>query len=618
MRIKIARIGTEKPIVFATEELVRYLKKIDLSTDFDILVCNNTKELPDDAIVIGTGIGIKESQDDSIKIDVNNAKGVITASNPRSVLIAVYKFLTAFGCAFISPEREKIPQFCLKPEVLSVSLFETASYRHRGICIEGSVSYSHVLAAIDWLPKAAMNCYFFQFRVPYTFFDRYYSKNGIKCDQNDVKGMYLCYIEEMQKRGVVYHAVGHSWTCEPFGISGSGWYVDNNEIAPEIRECLAEIDGKRELFGGVALNTNLCYSNPYVRKTIANAVMEYCLEHPEIDCLHFWLADEKNNHCECENCRDTLPSDFYVQMLNEIDALLTEKNIKVKIVFIVYLELLWAPEHTVFNNPDRFLLLFAPITRVYSETYQSTLNDPEPELAPFVRNKLNMPASVKVNVARLKKWQEKINCDSLVFDYHLMWDHMNDPGYMISAKTLFSDMVNLDKIGLNGMLSCQLQRVGFPTWMPMFAMSRALWNKNITFESVCDEYYTAEFGSDGKKVCEYLTKLSELFDPPYIRGHKPTVSPESAERYASIPQYIQKFVSEIAGKEGAEWDKLRIHAELVSLLSEGLCAKAKGDTQAQEEYRLRLIDLATKDEKLADKSFDSMFFVRMVNLTLKQ
>ena len=38
----------------------------------------------------------------------------------------------------------------------------------------------------------------------------------------------------------------------------------------------------------------------------------------KIDFLHLWLGDSNKNHCECEECRKRIPSDFYVMFLNEL------------------------------------------------------------------------------------------------------------------------------------------------------------------------------------------------------------------------------------------------------------------------------------------------------------
>ena len=63
------------------------------------------------------------------------------------------------------------------------------------------------------------------------------------------------------------------------------------------------------------------------------------------------------------------PADWYVRMLNEMDAAFTAHDISGKIVFLAYVDLLWAPEQEQLANPDRFILMFAPITRSYSRSY---------------------------------------------------------------------------------------------------------------------------------------------------------------------------------------------------------------------------------------------------------
>ena len=60
-----------------------------------------------------------------------------------------------------------------------------------------------------------------------------------------------------------------------------------------------------------------------------------------------------------------LPSDFYVILLNELDLALSAKKFDRKSGFPLYADMLWAPEHERLNNPDRFIFMFAPITRSY-------------------------------------------------------------------------------------------------------------------------------------------------------------------------------------------------------------------------------------------------------------
>ena len=44
--------------------------------------------------------------DDEIEICVNGGKGVICGSNPRAVLIGVYKLFVELGCVFLRPGKD--------------------------------------------------------------------------------------------------------------------------------------------------------------------------------------------------------------------------------------------------------------------------------------------------------------------------------------------------------------------------------------------------------------------------------------------------------------------------------------------------------------------------------
>ena len=98
-----------------------------------------------------------------------------------------------------------------------------------------------------------------------------------------------------------------------------------------------------------------------------------------------WLADNSNNYCACADCREALPSDLYIRLPNEMDEAFTEDGIEMRITFIVYLELPWPPEHERLSNPDRFSLLFAPISRSYSRLYETATSGVT--LLDYVRNR---------------------------------------------------------------------------------------------------------------------------------------------------------------------------------------------------------------------------------------
>ncbi|NMA08587.1 MAG: hypothetical protein GX929_05675, partial [Clostridiales bacterium] len=282
---KLAKSSRDAAIDLAASELKKYLERIDPTVEVAILsVPGWTAELTDvlwlDVCPEVSALVKDPLYDDAIRIDMRGGRGGIYGANPRSVLLGAYRFLRELGCAWVRPgsNGEIIPARSLAD--IAVSLTEVPSCRHRAVCIEGAVSYDHVADMISWLPKIGMNGYFNQFNSPFTFYDRWYShmENPLFEDERlsaaEIRGLRDQSIEEMKKRGLMYHAAGHGWTCEPFGIPGETWDTRTYDITEEQRAFMAEVNGKRDLWRGVPLNTNLCYSNPEVRGRIADAIAE--------------------------------------------------------------------------------------------------------------------------------------------------------------------------------------------------------------------------------------------------------------------------------------------------------------------------------------------------------
>jgi len=190
-----------------------------------------------------------------------------------------------------------------------------------------------------------------------------------------------------------------------------------------------------------------------------------------------------------------------------------------------------------------------------------------------------MPRKIEENVARLRRWQEIFTGDGFIFDYHFFTDHYKDPGYSQISKMLFDDIKNLDKLGLNGTVNCQLTRAFFPTGLGLYLMARALWNKNSDFATEANAYYQFAFGDS--EVKKYFENLSELFDPPYIRREKTQADPAAAEKFKSIPAFIDAFGNSFINKGthrcvNRSREILRLHGMVCKLLSKALYYRAKG------------------------------------------
>ncbi len=310
-------------------------------------------------------------------------------------------------------------------------------------------------------------------------------------------------------------------------------------------------------------------------------------------------------------------------MLNELDELLTEKKIERKIVFLIYVDLLWPPQQLEINNPDRFTMMYAPITRTYRSTFATDKDIPE--IPPFKRNKCKFPNSVEENLSFLKAWQAKFEGDSFDFDYHYMWAHYSDPGYQNISQILHKDLQNLRNIGLNGFVSCQTQRAFFPTGIGMHVMGRTLWNRELPFEAIQEEYFRGAFGGDSLLASEYLSSLSDLFQDLQDLVQDSDAIEEVSKTAQSIISLVKDFAPIIDRNLRTvdkcirnSWRYLEIHKEICIRLAKIYEANAKEDKAKSEELWNEIKTLVQEKEDELQTVLDVYLFVSTIERTLMQ
>ncbi len=627
--ITLAKIGNNKTLNYAIDELARCLKAIDGRLLIDQRTYGEYDPSITNVLWVGRADRIAYSRfDDEILIDVKDGAGIITGANERAVLIAAYRFLRALGCAWVRPgaDGEIIPKKPLGVEDFTVSIHESPSYRHRGIVVEGALNYEHIFNMVEWMPRVGLNEYYVQFFTPFPFFNRWYSHehNPFLSPEpialEDAHRIKARFDEEIIKRGLLYFAVGHGFTALAFGLDAS--FDDENSplLTPELRQCFAMIDGKRKFRGGIN-STQLCYSNPKVKRLMAQAVVKYCKENPYIDVLCISLADGVNNFCECDECTKLRPSDWYVEILNEMDRQLTEAGLDVILQYEAYVDLMWAPIKARLNNPERFIFQFAPITRTYSAAFVDTPMEENVQIPPFVTNKVKLPRELGLNMALLDEWRELVKCESQIFDYHLMWDHFLDPGYTSCAKTLHRDVTTLDQLGFAGYLSCQEMRQALPTALPMYAMARGLWDKNSRFEDISREYYADMFGENGPAVEAYLAKISELFDAKFMRNENPAALKTATARMDAVDALVDEFKStHIDAKKdsNASWKYLWYHADICKMYAELIRRYSLGDELKIKEQTKAFTEFHFSLEPEIHTVFDNCLFDEVYQRWIKR
>ena len=469
------------------------------------------------------------------------------------------------------------------------------------------------------------NGYFIQFTTGFEFYERWYKHklSTAKEPEEFTREMAEAYtadvIAEIKKRGLILQRYGHGWTCRAFGLPDNGWHKFAYEDIPEsFHKICAELGGERKCYHNVPLETQLCYSDPTVIDAIVKEFVRTAEADPACDVFHFWLGDEYNNTCECENCRKGNYTDHYVNLVNAITDRFIELGIDKKIVFIAYLNSAYPPEIVKLKHPEYAVLMFAPITRTYGETFPDGFRIKEvPE---YKINGFTQPAGADENLAYLYGWMQVFCGDAVDFDYHLMWDHMLDAGGEGIAKVLHTDISHFDSLGLNGVIRWQLQRNTFPTSIAMTAMAKTMWNKNTDFDALRRELYAASFGKEhAERLCEYFSLLSGAFDIAVIRRQKKydreTVKANMRDAIAAMAE-----IREIAEQQKnckndchrTSWELLVLHAQMYSRIAEAIIAKLDGDHARFEALRDEATDFAFANEDALQTVVDCHFFRRMM------
>lgn len=601
MRKFVIDLNNQPPtLVFAGQELTSHLDM--LPSEATHLIENYPISLRiDDTNVSDTSM-------DHFSYEFTKLGGFVTGSNPRSVLLGVYDYLRSIGFVFLRPGTGGtfVPSLSSPESLLCSRIEKTADFRHRGVCIEGANSLENVLDFIEWLPKNGYNTFFVQFKKPDVFFERWYDHTfnptlaAQKQTRQQLDQMESAVTEAMVLRDLIDHRVGHGWTAEAIGFANTGWHVENNALTPETQELIAEVAGKRELWGGIPTNTNLCYSNPKARKLLIDQVTAYAKEHRSINYLHFWLADECNNVCECEQCAQTTLADQYVEILNELDERLTEEGLDTKIVFLLYQELLYAPVRSKLKHPERFCLMFAPISRTFEKPYPHDKVDAP--IKPYVRNQFHLPETVEENIAHYFNWKKTYTGDSFFYDYPLGRAHYGDFGYMKIAKVIYDDIHTLKALKTDGYMSCQELRAMTPTGFPNFVMGQALLDQSISYDQLKKTYFSAMYGNGYEAVIEYLEQLSELSDTDYFNGHGPRKQPDKMVRYHHLAQTALAFLMDIdelhqsPSAYDANWEFLKFHGRYCILLSSALAALCEGDQTTADTLFREFCDYIQQNE----------------------
>ena len=629
---------------YASYELAKYVEKM----------CSEVSEIRykrgENGIVLGLiselGLseeGIEDSElDDVFEVKIDGLHGYIAGSNVRSILYGIYAFLKGAGCRFIRPGKDGdyIPKKSL--DSFKIELREQAHYRYRCDCIEGTVSYELLRDYIYWLPKLGFNGYMLQGTSPYLWYDRWYSHHGNKYKTPDPLSVEEADIitanieKDIKRSGMALHSVGHDYMAPAFGLFGEITEDDIDRLG--MRDYIAVVNGERKMKYNHIRYTNLCYTNIEVRKKLVDYFVNYVKEKPHVDFLHIWFADGINNFCECEKCRSTTPSDILIMLLNETDEAFRENGLDTRIVFELYNDSAWPPIRERLNNPSRFTIMPC-IRQDYINGYGNYNKDYK--IPEHLYNNYTLPRKdASVAFAFWREWQKIFKGDCFFFDYHLYSDHLVDPGYCQISNRLMRDMKLLSSQKSQGIMHCSSQRRNMPNSYPMYMCGQILLNPELSENELIKDYFEGAYGEDWEKAYNYLSTLSDLFQPDliregnvaadeemYITRHTKILLPymfneEALSKFKLIKGVISDFAPVIQKNldfsdpcRRLSWDILRMHATIAEQYAEGLCAGAAGNMELAQDICLKLIDYLAKHEDEYLPHLDFGLIVRRLKVT---
>lgn len=620
---------TDHPTVdFAAEELKKYLRMM-MPRCGEITICREERDSDGFVLALCPDIGISLPEtdepelDDVVVINTNERGGIIAGSNPRALLIAVYEYLRANGCSWLYPgiDGEYIPVTDLK----SVNYRKMADLRVRAQCNEGAEYQFSMIETIDFTPKIGLNSYMLEFDNPKTYYNSYYdhkynlaNRSPEPISSEQVLQWKRACEAEIAKRSLIFQDMGHGWTAEPFGIDTTeGWAKDaSNPIPEESRDFVALCEGARALYHGVALNTNFCMSNPRARSIVAKYFADYAAISPQVNYLHIWLADNRNNHCECDECRKKTVSDWYVMLLNEIDEELTARDLPTRVAYIAYYDTAFPPVTEKLRNPDRFALLLAAITRNYTETPEMT--GEAKELPRFNLNKNVFPSDLGDYIRYSEEWQKTAFTPKFCYEYHFWIHQYYDLGGIRIAERLYCDVRAYRDAGFFGIIQDGSQRSFFPNGFPFYVYSRAMYDKNVSFEELKEDYFSHAYGENWREFADYLEKISDIFDVKYLEvAHRSSaprvlVSEEKAEAMRAVRPLCEAMRSKVKSMKKSCQKRihslslrlLELHAAFCIDLADSMILTAKGKADEAFDAFNSAFDAIGRHEPEIERYFD--------------
>ncbi len=464
---------------FAAEELKKYLDQMSAS-DFEIVT-----ETSGRAILVTTvqslsridpRVNISAMGDDEFGIFMRGQKLLLTGGSDRSLLYAVYEFLTVVGCLWLAPDFDffegksrMIPAVRELRYSHSSDRTEKPVLKYRKLYIEEGLTHhaENLKTLIDWMPKARYN-------ILVAPLD--YEGKGRVCWDNWRDSL----IPELEKRSIHVEVGGHGY--QNFLNAG----MDNGRLFREHPEWFGlGHDGERKTNPRMVF----CTSNMRAVKFLHANLLDYLKKHPEIDIFDFWPPDSET-WCECEKCSSMgTPSDRHALLVSQTARYLRKKIPGVKLECIAYHRYVEPPQGKM---PDSNVLIdFCPINQSFEfQIYEEGSGNNR-----MYRN-------------HLLSWLKRFGGDISIYSYYRKYAWRSLP--VMIPHYMQNDLLFYSSCGVRGVSVYSEPGDWFTYGLNHYVLARLAWNPETDVDKLITDYCSVLFGTEANLAVSVLAGLEDI------------------------------------------------------------------------------------------------------------
>lgn len=515
----------ESPVLYAAKELRWYLGRITAS----VFGITDTAEGSAFSLSLSDDLG-----DDGFRIDADE-KQVKISGGCRGVIYGVYELLESLGCRFFTHNCEKIPT--LDPLVIPdmhISQKPVLEYREH--------NYADVTQNVRFAVKCRLNGG--HHNIP--------ARMGGNMP-------YAWFVHSFEKM------------------------VPTHEFGQTHPEYFALVDGKRVTTDGG--RTQLCLSNPDVKRICIERVRECLKAHPEARIISISQNDWGGN-CQCEKCRKTdaeegSPSGTLLRFVNDIADALKDEFPNVIFDTLAYTYSRPAPKHT--RNHSNVCVRLCSIECCFAHPFE-TCDDASRMVA--------RPDGTRSRfIDDLRDWG-KI-CDRMyIWDYTTCFAHYATPHP--NWRCLQPNLQAMVKNNVRGVFEqangASRGGVDFNE-LRLYLISKLLWNPDCDVNTIRKEFMEYYYGAAAAPLQEYLDLLCDTVEKENIHvgfNDNPT---GAFLREELLDQYDRLFDKAAAAVQGDALRLFRVEKARLSIRY----IRLKRATMLRGEYDAAEIERFTAD-----------------------